>query len=256
MTANILMMNTMQAQSYPTKPIRQLVPYPPGGGNDTLARLFGQKLSEALAQQVAIDNRPGAGTTISTTLAARALPDGYTPLLSSIATHAIAPNLYASPGYDPVKDFSPITLLAIAPTVLCINPGVPVKLVQDLIALARAKPGELKFGSGGNGMPPHMDGVIFAQMNGIKLVHVPYKGGGPSQLGLLGGEINMIFDPAASILPQVRSGKLRALALSRSALLPEYPDLSTFVEAGVKGFEVSAWYSIHAPAGSDRPTQR
>jgi len=237
------------AQTYPTKPIRLIVPYPPGGGNDTLARLFGARLTEAWGQQVVVDNRPGAGTIIGTQIAARAVPDGYTLLLSSIATHAIAPNLYAKPGYDPVKDFAPITLLAVAPTVVCVNPSVPAKSLKDLIALAKAKPGELKFASGGLATPPHMAGEIFASMTGIKLVHVPYKGGGPAHAGLLGGESTMMFDTAASILPHVRAGKLRALAIARSQRLPEYPDLPTFAEAGVSGYEVNAWYSMHAPAG-------
>jgi tripartite-type tricarboxylate transporter receptor subunit TctC len=242
-----------QVQDYPNKPIRLIVPYPPGGGNDTLARLFGAKLTEAFGQQIIVDNRPGAGTIIGTQLAARAVPDGYTILLSSIASHAIAPNLYKKPGYDPVKDFSPITLLAIAPTVLCVNPSVPVNSVPELIALAKAKPEELKFASGGNGTPPHMAGVIFASMTGIKLLHVPYKGGGPAIASLIGGETTMMFDTAASILPHVRAGKLKSLAIARSARLSEYPNLPTFAEAGVPGYEVNAWYSMHAPAGTPKP---
>ena len=241
-----------QAQAWPQRPVRLIVPYPPGGGNDTLARLFGQKLTEAWGQQVVVDNRPGAGTIIGTQLAARAAPDGYTLLLSSIATHAVAPHLYRKPGYDPVKDFAPVTLLAVAPTVLCVNPSVAARSVQELIALAKAKPGELKFASGGNGTPPHMAGEIFASMVRIKLLHVPYKGGGPAIAGLIGGETTMMFDTAASILPHVKGGKLRALAIAREARLPEYPDLPTFTEAGVKGYEVNAWYSVHAPAGVPR----
>jgi tripartite-type tricarboxylate transporter receptor subunit TctC len=235
--------------AYPTKPVRLIVPYPPGGGNDTLARLFGAKLTEAWGQQVVVDNRPGAGTIIGTQLAARSVPDGYTLLLSSIATHAIAPNLYARPGYDPVKDFAPITLLAVAPTVVCVNPAVPAKSLKELIALAKAKPGELKFASGGSATPPHMAGEIFASMTAVKMIHVPYKGGGPAIAGLIGGETTMMFDTAASILPHVQSGKLRALAIARSTRLPEYPSLQTFTEAGVPGYEVNAWYSMHAPAG-------
>ena len=241
--------NTVLAQQYPTKPIRFIVPYPPGGGNDTLARLFGSKLTEAWGQQVVVDNRPGAGTIIGTQIAARAVPDGYTLLLSSIATHAIAPHLYAKPGYDPVKDFAPITLLAVAPTVVCVNPSVPARTLKELIALAKAKPGDLKFASGGAATPPHMAGEIFASITGVKLIHVPYKGGGPAHAGLLGGETSMMFDTAASILPHVRTGKLRALAIARGARLAEYPELPTFAEAGVAGYEVNAWYSVHAPAG-------
>jgi tripartite-type tricarboxylate transporter receptor subunit TctC len=241
------------ADAYPTRPIRLIVPYPPGGGNDTLARLFGAKLAEAWGQQVVVDNRPGAGTLIGTQLAARAVPDGYTMLLSSIATHAIAPNLYAKPGFDPVKDFAPITLLAIAPTVLCVNAAVPVNTVKELIALAKAKPGELKFASGGSATPPHMAGEIFASMTGIKLIHVPYKGGAPAHAGLIGGETTMMFDTAASILPHVRSGKLKSLAIARAARLAEYPNLPTFTEAGLPGYEVNAWYSMHAIAGTPKP---
>ncbi|MBM3358644.1 MAG: tripartite tricarboxylate transporter substrate binding protein [Betaproteobacteria bacterium] len=240
------------AGAYPNKPIRLIVPYPPGGGNDTLARLFGAKLTEAWGQQVVVDNRPGAGTIIGTQIAARSIPDGYTIFLSSIATHAIAPNLYKNPGFDPVKDFSPITLLAIAPTVLCVNPAVPAKSVKELIALAKAKPGELKFASGGSGTPPHMAGEIFAAMTGIKLLHVPYKGGGPAIAGLIGGETTMMFDTAASILPHVRAGRLRPLAIARAQRHPEYSDIATFTEAGVSGYEVNAWYSMHAPAGTPK----
>jgi tripartite-type tricarboxylate transporter receptor subunit TctC len=239
-----------QKSDYPTKPVRLIVPYPPGGGNDTLARLFGAKLTEAWGQQIVVDNRGGAGTTIGTALAARAVPDGYTMLLSSIATHAIAPNLYSRPGYDPIRDFAPITLLAIAPTVLCVNAAVPVSSVKELVALAKSKPEALKFASGGSGTPPHMAGVIFAGMTGIKLLHVPYKGGGPAIAGLIGGETTMMFDTAASILPHVRAGRLKALAIARAARLPEYPALQTFAEAGVPGYEVNAWYSMHAPAGT------
>jgi len=241
-----------QGQGYPTKPIRLIVPYPPGGGNDTLARLFSAKLTGAWGQQVIVDNRGGAGTTIGSAIAARAIPDGYTVFLSSIATHAIAPNLYSKPGFDPFRDFTPITLLAIAPTVLCVNPSVPVNSVKDLIALAKGKPGELRFASGGNGTPPHMAGVIFAAQSGIQILHVPYKGGGPAIAGLIGGETTMMFDTAASILPHVRAGKLKCLAIARSARLPEYPNLQTFTEVGVPGYEVNAWYSMHAIAGTPK----
>ena len=250
--AGALLAHPAAAQTYPDKPIRLIVPYPPGGGNDTLARLFGAKLTEAWGQQVIVDNRGGAGTTIGTALAARAVPDGYTVLLSSIATHALAPNLYSRPGYDPIRDFAPITLLAIAPTVLCVNPSVPAGSVKELIALARARPEALKYASGGSGTPPHMAGAIFASMTGVKLLHVPYKGGGPAIAGLIGGETSMMFDTAASILPHVRGGKLKALAIARAARLAEYPNLQTFTEAGVTGYEVNAWYSMHAVAGTPK----
>lgn len=236
-------------KNYPNKPIRLIVPYPPGGGNDTLARMFGTKLVEAWQQQVIVDNRPGAGTTLGASIAARAVPDGHTLLLSSIATHAIAPNLYAKPGYDPVKDFAPITLLAVAPTVLVRHPALAAATLNDLIALMKARPGEIRYASGGSGTPPHMAGVIFASMTGTRLLHVPYKGGGPAITGLMGGEVQIMFDTAASILPHVRSGKLQPLAIARAQRLPDYPQIPTFTEAGLAGYEVNAWYSMHAPAG-------
>ena len=241
------------AQAYPSKPIRLVVPYPPGGGNDPLARMFAAKLVEAWQQQVIVDNRPGAGTTLGTSIAARALPDGHTLLLSSIATHAIAPNLYAKPGYDPIKDFTPITLLAVAPTVLVRHPSLAASTLKDLVALMKSKPGEIRFASGGSGTPPHMAGVIFASMTGTRLLHVPYKGGGPAIAGMMGGETQIMFDTAASILPHVRSGKLQALALARAQRLPDYPQIPTFAEAGLPGYEVNAWYSMHAPAGVPAP---
>lgn len=241
------------ADSYPNRPIRLIVPYPPGGGNDTLARIFGQKLTESWGQQVVVDNRGGAGTISGAQLAARSPADGYTLLLSSIASHAIAPNLYRKSGYDPIKDFTPVTLLAIAPTVLCVNPSVPARSLQELLALAKAKAGELKYASGGAGTPPHMAGEIFATMTGVKLLHVPYKGGGLAIAALIGGETTMMFDTAASILPHVAGGKLRALAIARESRLPDFPNVPTFVEGGVKGYEVNAWYSIQAPAGVSRP---
>lgn len=239
----------VHAAGYPNKPIRLIVPYPPGGGNDTLARMFAAKLVEAWQQQVVVDNRPGAGTTLGTAIAARAVPDGHTLLLSSIATHAIAPNLYRSPGYDPVRDFAPITLLAVAPTVLVRHPSLPAPTLKDLIALMKSKPGEIRYASGGSGTPPHMAGVIFASMTGTRLLHVPYKGGGPAIAGLMGGETQIMFDTAASILPHVRSGKLQPLAIARAQRLPDFPQIPTFSEAGLSGYEVNAWYSMHAPAG-------
>ncbi len=238
------------AQDYPTKTIRLIVPYPPGGGNDTLARIFGQKLTEAWGQQVIVDNRPGAGTTIGTALAARANPDGHTLLLSSIASHGVSPSLYRNPGYDPVKDFAPITLLAVAPMVLGVNPSRPINSVQDLIALAKARPGTLKYGTAGSGSPMHMGAEIFKDITGVDMIHVPYSGGGPALISLIGGETDIAFDTAASILPHVRSGKLRALAIARATRLAEYPNIPTFVEAGLPAYEANAWYSIHAPAGT------
>lgn len=241
------------AQNYPYKTIRLIVPYPPGGGNDALARLFGQKLSAAWGQQVIVDNRPGAGTTIGTALAARAPADGYTLLLSSIASHGVSPSLYRNPGYDPVKDFAPITLLAIAPMVLGVNQNGSITSVQDLIKLAKTRPGTLKYATAGSGSPMHMGGEIFKDVTGVDLLHVPYSGGGPALISLIAGETDIAFDTAASILPHVRAGRIRALAIARTSRLAEYPALPTFAEAGLPAYEANAWYSMHAPAGTPRP---
>ena len=236
------------AQGYPSKPVRLIVPYPPGGGNDTLGRLFAAKLGERMGQPFVVENRPGAGTMIGTEAAAKSAPDGYTILLSSIATHALAPNLYSRVPYDPVRDFAPITLLGIAPTVLVINSELPVKSVADLIALAKTK--ELAYASGGNGTPPHINAEVFKAVAGIDLLHVAYKGGGPALVDLIAGRVHVMLDTAASAMPHVRAGKLRALALSAPKRSAEYPDLPTFAEAGLPQYETNAWYSMHAPAGT------
>jgi len=233
---------------YPTKPVRVIVPYPPGGGNDTLARLFAAKLSDRLGQQFVVENRPGAGAMIGTEAAAKSAPDGYTILLSSIATHALSPNLYSRVPYDPVKDFAPITLLGIAPTVLVVNADLPAKTLQELINLAKKQ--QLAYASGGNGTPPHINAEVFKSVAGIDLLHVAYKGGGPALVDLMAGRVQAMLDTAASAMPHVRSGKLRALAISAPRRSPELPDLPTFAEAGLPQYDTNAWYSMHAPAGT------
>src|ERR671914_1781418 len=236
-------------QGYPAKPVRVIVPYPPGGGNDTLGRLFAAKLGERMGQPFVVENRPGAGTMIGTEAAAKSAPDGYTILLSSIATHALAPNLYARVPYDPIKDFAPISLLGIAPTVLVVNSDLPAENLQELIALAKSKPGQLAYASGGNGTPPHINAEVFKSVAGVDLLHVAYKGGGPALTDLIAGRVHVMLDTAASAMPHVRSGKLRALALSSPKRSAEYPDLPTFAEAGLPQYDTNAWYSMHAPAG-------
>jgi len=237
---------------YPTRPVRLIVPYPPGGGNDTLARLFGQKLTERWNQQVVIDNRPGAGTTIGAQLAARAAPDGYTLLLSSIATHALAPALYSKPGYDPIKDFAPITILAVAPTLCVAAPSFASKTIQELIAAAKADPQAVRFASGGNGTTPHIAGEVFKVVTGVQMTHVPYKGGGPAHIDLMAGRVQVMFDTAASASPHVRAGKMRALAIGLPNRYPDLPEVPTFAEAGLPTYNVDSWYSLHAPAGTPR----
>jgi len=238
------------AQGYPAKPLKMIIPYPPGGGNDTLGRLFAAKLGERLGQPVVVENRPGAGTLIGTELAAKSPPDGYTILLSSIATHALSPNLYSKVPYDPVKDFAPITLLGIAPTVLVVPADLPAKDLAELVAAAKAKPGGLAYASGGNGTPPHINGEVFKAVAGVDLLHVPYKGGGPALVDLIAGRVQVMLDTAASATPHVRSGKLRALAITGAKRSAEYPDIPTFAEAGLPGYDTNAWYSMHAPAGT------
>ena len=233
---------------YPVKPVRLIVPYPPGGGNDTLARIFGQKLTESLGQQIVVENRPGAGTTIGTAFAARAVPDGYTLLLSSIATHAFSPHLYAKPGYDALRDFAPVTLLVIAPTLLVVNPALPVNSLKELVALARKRPGQLEFASAGTGSSAHMLGETFKSLAKIDIIQIPYKGGGPAIVGTISGEAQMMADPAASVLPHVKSGRLKPLAIARKQRLPDLPNVPTFAEAGMPEYTANAWYSVHAPA--------
>ena len=243
---------SVMAQDYPARPIRLIVPYPPGGGNDTLARIFGQKLAERWGQQIVIDNRPGAGTTIGAAIAAKAPADGYTLLLSSIATHALAPALYAKPGYDPIKDFAAVTTLAVAPTLFVAYRGLPAKAVKDFIALAKAKPGEIRFASGGNGTTPHIAGEVFKALTATDLMHVPYKGGGPAHIDLIAGRVQVMFDTAASASPHVRSGKMRALAIGLAKRYPDLADVPTFAEQGLPDYNVDSWYSLHAPAGTPR----
>jgi tripartite-type tricarboxylate transporter receptor subunit TctC len=238
------------AQPYPAKPVRVIVPYPPGGGNDTLGRLFAAKLGERMGQPFVVENRPGAGTMIGTEAAAKSPPDGYTILLSSIATHALSPNLYARVPYDPIKDFAPITLLGVAPTVMVVNKDLAAASLAEFISLAKSKPGNFTYASGGNGTPPHINGEVFKALAGVDLLHVPYKGGGPALADLVAGRVHVMLDTAASAMPHVRGARLRALAISAPQRSAEYPELPTFAEAGLPQYETNAWYSMHAPAGT------
>jgi len=248
----LLSTNPGHAQPWPNKPVRVIVPYPPGGGNDNLARIFAQKLGERLNQPFIVENKPGAGTLIGSEAAAKSPGDGYVLLLSSIVTHALAPALYPKIPYDPIRDFVPVTTLAVAPTVLVVNQAFPAKSVQEVITLAKASPGKYTFPSGGNGTTPHISGEIFKSMTGTDLLHVPYKGGGPAIADLIGGQVDMMFDTAASAMPHVRSGKLRALAIATPKRHPDFPDLPTFAEQGLPNYSINSWYSLHAPAGTPR----
>jgi tripartite-type tricarboxylate transporter receptor subunit TctC len=238
------------AQSYPTRPIRLVVPYPPGGPLDIMARAIGQKLTEAWHQPVVVDNRAGAGGNIGADLVAKSPADGYTLLMGAVATHAINPSLYSKIPYDPVKDFAPVALVAQVPNILVVNPAVPAKTVRELIELARAKPGYLNFASGSTGSTGHLAGELFNTMAGVKMVHIPYKGAAPATADLLAGQVQLMFDNLASALPNVKAGKLRALAVTTLARSPAMPDLPTIAESGLPGFDLTTWFGLMVPAGT------
>jgi len=235
-------------QSYPLKPIRFIVPFPPGGGNDLLARAFAQHLSEPLGQPLVVDNRPGASTIIGTELAAKAPPDGHTIFMGNNSTLCINPNLYKKLPYDPVKDFAPVSLLASAPFVLLVHPALPVRSVKELLALARARPGELNYGSAGIGLSAHLAGEMLNLLGHVKTVHIPYKGAGPALSDLIAGHIQFAFNNVLSALPHVRSGRLRALAVTSATRSPVLPELPTVAESGLPGYEAGAWYAVLVPA--------
>jgi tripartite-type tricarboxylate transporter receptor subunit TctC len=236
------------ADDYPNRPIRLVVPFPPGGGNDNVARPIAQKLGEALGQTVVVDNRPGAGTMIGAEAVAKATPDGYTLFFGSIASHAISPNLYQKVNYDPIKDFEPISLLASAPTIFVVSPKLPFKSVAELVAAAKANPGKYTYGSAGTGTPPHLSGEIFRKEAGIDILHVPYKGGNGSIPDVISGRVDMMFDTAASAMQHIKAGNLKPIAISRSTRLPDLPDVPTFAEVGFPQFNTAGWYGILAPA--------
>ena len=236
------------AQDYPNKALRLIVPFPPGGGNDILARSVGQRLAEAIGQQVIVDNRGGAGGLIGAELAAKAVPDGYTIFLASIGNLAFMPALHAKLPYDPVRDFAPLTLLATSAFIMVVNPSLPAKSVKELIALARAKPGQINYGSSGQGSSLHLTGEIFKLATSTDLVHVPYKGSGPALTDLIAGQVQIMFGTMPPTLPHVKTGKLRALGVSGTKRSVAAPEVPTIAEAGVPGFEVLNWYGIVAPS--------
>ena len=238
------------AQTYPARPIRLIVPFPPGGGNDTVARAIAQEASPALGQSIVVDNRPGAGGIIGAQEAARAPADGYTLFLGGVGSHAVNPNLHSKLPYDAVKDFAPITLVASAPSVLAVHPSVPARTIAEFAAYARANPGKLNYASNGNGSSSHMAAVLYETNAGVKMTHVPYKGFGPALTDLMGGRIELMFNSIVAIVPHIQSGKLRALAVTsrkRSSLLPDVP---TIAESGWPEYEAGSWYGILAPAGT------
>ncbi len=240
------------AQSYPHKPIRLISPYAAGGGSDTLARIIGHRLTESWGQPAVIENRTGAAGSVGAEAAARATPDGYTLFVTPNAVLTINPHLYPKLGYDPVRDFAPITVAANSPYLLVVHQAIPAANVRELIAHARAKPGLLNYSSSGNGSSTHLAGVLFAGLAGIDIVHVPYKGAAPAIVDLLGGHIQMRFSSVVPVLPHVRTGKLRALGISSAKRYGPLPDMPTIQEAGLPGFVVESWYAVLAPAGTPR----
>lgn len=235
-------------QAYPAKSVRLIVPFPPGGGVDGVARIAFQKLSESLGQQFVLDNRSGSGGVIAAETAARAAPDGYTLFFGTTATQAITPHYYRKLAYDPLRDFAPINLIAGAGYLLVVHPSVQAASVKEFIALAKAKPGALNFSSSGNGTVLQLTAELFASMAGIHLVHVPYKGAAPALADLLSGQVQLTFNPASVVLPHVRTGRLRALGVSSARRTPLAPDVPTIAESGLPGYESTGWYAVLAPA--------
>jgi tripartite-type tricarboxylate transporter receptor subunit TctC len=240
-------------QAFPTKPVRFVVPFAPGGSTDTLGRALGQKLSDSLGQQVVVDNRTGANGNIGMEIVAKAPPDGHTIVLGYIANVAIGPSLYEKLPFDPVRDYEPITLLATSPNVLVAHPSVQAHNLKDVIALAKAKPGSLNYASASVASVGHLTGELLNQLAGIKMVHIAYKGSGQAVTDLLGGQIQLMFSGFSSVMPHIKSAKLRPIAQTGEKRSPALPDVPTIAESGFPKFEATAWYGVHAPAKTPKP---
>ncbi len=239
--------------NYPNHPIQLVVTVPPGGAADIIARVIGAKLADALGQPVVINNRGGAGGTTAAAQVAKSDPDGYTLLLNTIATHGIGPHIYAKLGYDPVRDFAPVILIAKLPLIMAINAELPARSVADVIALAKAKPGELTFSSSGSGGAPHLAGELFKNLTGTDVQHIPYRGSGPAVIDLMAGRITMMFDATPSLLPNIEAGKLRPIAAASPQRHRLLPDVPSFAELGYPGMDIALWYGIVAPGGTPAP---
>jgi tripartite-type tricarboxylate transporter receptor subunit TctC len=237
-------------QAYPNKPVRMVVGFPPGGGTDILARIVAQKLSETWGQQVVVENRPGASATIAANIVAKAPPDGYTISMGQLTPNAIAPALMAELPYDPARDFVPIILVGTSPNVLVVTPGLPAKNLQELVALAKSRPGKVTYASSGPGSLQHIAGELFSNVAGVEIVHVPYKGSGQAIVDLMSGQVDLNFDSVPAVLQQVKAGKLRAIAVTsakRSSGLPEIPSVA---ESGYADYDLTTWWGLFAPAGT------
>ena len=247
--AAALSLSPAAAQTYPTKPVKIVVPYTPGGATDIFARLIAQKLSQPLGQQVVVENRPGAGGNIGADIVAKAEPDGHTLVMATVATHAINPSLYARMPYDAVRDFEPVAFVAGVPNVMEVNPkNVKAKSVAEFIAEAKAEPGKFSVASSGNGTSIHLSAELFKQMTGVDMVHVPYKGSAPAVNDLIAGQVDLMFDNLPASIQHIRAGALRPLAVTSAQRSPALPDVPTVAEAGVPGYEASSWFALYAPA--------
>lgn len=244
------MPGALVAQGYPNRPVKLVVPFPPGGSLDFTGRLIAQRLTEMWGQSVVVENKPGAGGNIGADFVAKAPPDGYTILMGALSTHAVNPSLYKTMPYDAVRDFAPITLIATTPNVLVVNANSPVNNVKEFIAYTKANPGKLSFGSGSIGSGGHLAGELYKVETGTDAVHVPFKGGAPATQALLAGDTQFMFDNLANAMAQVKAGKLKALAVTTAQRSPLVPDLPTMAEAGLPGFDISTWYGLFAPAGT------
>ena len=238
------------AQAYPAKPVKIVVPFPPGGPTVVVGRMVASKLSDAFGQQFVVENRAGAGGTVGSEAVSQAAPDGYTLLYGSTSTLAMAPGLYRKLAYDPKKSFAPVSLVTSGPLLVAVNAALPVNTLAQLIALAKEKPGALNYGSGGNATPPHLAAEMFKNLSGANLTHVPYKGGGPAMLATVGGEVQVIFESPVTLLQQIKAGRLRALAVTGLTRDTALPDVPTVAEAGLPAFQVSFWSGLVAPAGT------
>ena len=240
------------AQQYPAKPIRMIIGFPPGGGTDIIGRIVGQRLNDVLGQQILPDNRGGASGQIAAEIAAKAPPDGYTVMMAHIAAMSILPSLYPKLPYDPVKDFAPISLVAISPNLVIVHPSLPVKSIRELIALAKSRPGQIHYESSGIGTVQHLAGELFKLQASVDLLHVPYKGAGPAIIDLVAGHVQLGFDVVPVASPQVKAGKLRALGVTSAKRSALFPDLPTIAESGVPAFDMSTWWGLVAPAAVNK----
>jgi tripartite-type tricarboxylate transporter receptor subunit TctC len=241
------------AQAWPAKPIRLMVPFPPGGSTDIVARIVAQKLSERLGQSIVIENRGGAGGTLGTAVVAKAAPDGYTLTVASTSTHVVAPSVYTKLDYDPVKDFAPVSLIAVSPYLLVVTPSLPAKTLRELVALAKQQPGKLNYASAGIGSTTHLAMEMLKSVSGTYMLHIPYNGNGPAGTALIGGQVEILFGSLPALLPHAKSGRARALAVGTPKRSPSLPEVPTVAESGYPGFDASLWLAIMAPAGTPQP---